>query len=149
MLSFPNTLPYFAKMLIGFQNIYWRMWKNIYPCKFSIESLSKANKNPEAKTIVLIQWISSDQIDFPYKGLAKLKFNIKDQVLFLLIMGLYPSIIVSPFTIKKCYFRYSWNVKSQDRNSSLFCILSLQRRHLSNLNSILFPCAKVEWISNW
>ena len=32
MLYFPNTLPSFSKMLIGFQNIYRRMWKNIYPC---------------------------------------------------------------------------------------------------------------------
>ena len=32
MLYFPNTLPAFAKMIIGFHNIYRRMWKNIYPC---------------------------------------------------------------------------------------------------------------------
>ena len=31
MLYFPNTLPAFAKMLIGFHDIYRRMWKNIYP----------------------------------------------------------------------------------------------------------------------
>ena len=31
-MYFPNTLPSFAKMLIGFHDIYRRMCKNIYPC---------------------------------------------------------------------------------------------------------------------
>ena len=31
MLYFPNTLPSFAKMLIGFHDIYRRICKNIYP----------------------------------------------------------------------------------------------------------------------
>ena len=42
MLYFPNTLPSFAKMLIGFRDIYRRMWKNIYPCssEVSVDTLS-------------------------------------------------------------------------------------------------------------
>ena len=31
MLYLPNTLPPFAKKLIGFHDMYQRMWKNIYP----------------------------------------------------------------------------------------------------------------------
>ena len=42
MLYFPNTLPSFAKMLIGFHNIYRRMLQNIYPSSTEIREEPKS-----------------------------------------------------------------------------------------------------------
>ena len=43
MLYFPNTtLPSFAKMLIGFFDIYRRMWQNIQPCSTEIREEPKS-----------------------------------------------------------------------------------------------------------
>ena len=79
MLYFPNTLPSFAKMLIGFHDIYRRMWKNIYPCN-SIEQilkLSPTHENsdeeidttcPTCEKVFKSKYILNDHIRVRHKG---------------------------------------------------------------------------------
>ena len=65
MLYFPNTLPSFAKMLIGFHDIYWRMWKNIDPwVKVGQVKICPSNIYPLSRiTFYLIIYLFSfDQI---------------------------------------------------------------------------------------
>ena len=55
MLYFPNTLPSFAKMLIGFHTIYRHMWQNIYPSSTEIREEPKSINNDEARKPNMIE----------------------------------------------------------------------------------------------